>query len=308
MCASARVPAQKPANRSEAQILFEHGKAALDAGRIREACALLERSEKLEESIGTRGLLAACHERAGMLALAYREYLETADRARRAGDPREAYARERGLALERDVPLLTVVPRWAEPGLELTCDGRAILPATPERVDPGTHRIVASAPRKKAWTADVSLAVAERKLVEIPVLASEPLDSPPPKTETRAPPTSSAERAAAGGASPQRTFGWLGVGLGGAGIAAGAVLGILAINARKDLKADCSEDLCPPAQEEKVNHLDTLRYASTIAFAAGGITLAAGALLVITAPTPTAAGTPIAILVHPSRASLRVDF
>src|SRR5262245_30895164 len=94
--------------RSDAERLFEEGRALFQEKRFAQACTKLSESDRAEPSVGTRGLLAACHEQIGKLATAQREYVETAELARRAGDAREAFARDRAQALEARVPRLAV--------------------------------------------------------------------------------------------------------------------------------------------------------------------------------------------------------
>src|SRR5437870_2330149 len=62
----------------EAERLFEKGKAEFQAKTYADACEDLASSERLEPTVGTLGLLAACHEAQQRLATAYREYLEVA--------------------------------------------------------------------------------------------------------------------------------------------------------------------------------------------------------------------------------------
>src|SRR5262249_20609862 len=85
---------------SEGAALFATAKGLYDQGNFTEACGLLEKSDRLEPMVGTLGLLASCHEKLGRVATARREFLETAERARAAGDPRESFARDQASALE----------------------------------------------------------------------------------------------------------------------------------------------------------------------------------------------------------------
>ena len=91
---------------AEAEALFEQGRKLYDAGRYEEACERLEGSQRIEPSVGTLGLLAACFERQGRLASAWERYIETATRARVCGDKRGVFARDRATVLERRVPTL----------------------------------------------------------------------------------------------------------------------------------------------------------------------------------------------------------
>lgn len=92
----------------EAQRRFDEGKALLKADRTQEACAAFAASDELEAGIGVRMVLAACRERQGLLATAHADYLLAAERARAAGDAREATARASAAELLPRVPVLVL--------------------------------------------------------------------------------------------------------------------------------------------------------------------------------------------------------
>ena len=94
---------------------------------------------------------------------------------------------------------------------------------------------------------------------------------PPPKTVLTTPPTTSS-------GSGVRTAGFILGGIGIAGLAAGAVAGILALSAKS---SDCPDDVCKPGDKSTVT---TDAHISTAGFIAGGVLLAAGAGMVIFAP------------------------
>src|SRR5262245_25490005 len=83
---------------------FKRGKELLARGRVAEACAELATSDALDPSVGTLGLLAACHEKLGKVATAYREYAETEKRARAGRDERAEFAKAQAERLAAVVP------------------------------------------------------------------------------------------------------------------------------------------------------------------------------------------------------------
>jgi hypothetical protein len=88
------------------------------------------------------------------------------------------------------------------------------------------------------------------------------------------------------GGSARRTWGWIGVGAGGVGIALGAVMGGLAVSKRSQLKeAGCTDSHCPHDQAAGVQRLDTFRMVSTIGFIAGGVLATSGVVLLFTTPS-----------------------
>lgn len=86
---------------SRADELFRNGKEKLAAQDFAQACPMLAESFQRDPATGTLLALALCHERAGEIANAHREYLEAAERSKQEGRAdREQVARARAAALE----------------------------------------------------------------------------------------------------------------------------------------------------------------------------------------------------------------
>lgn len=166
---------------------FARGKALLEAGHLSEACEVLTLADHDKPTVATIGLLAACHEKQGRTATAWREYQETARRAASAHDERERFALERIAKLEPTVPKLVVrLPRGER--LSVTVRGEKLDPGTTSasiRVDPGPVEIVATSPEGKRWAKTVTLEPSEERAFEIPSLSD--ASSTAPK-RTGAPP------------------------------------------------------------------------------------------------------------------------
>ena len=93
----------------------------------------------------------------------------------------------------------------------------------------------------------------------------------------------------------RRTLGFVGIGVGGAGLLAGAIAGGLAAAKHGDIATQCPNGHCPMGTETKIQpDIDTynaMGTASTIGLAAGGVLAVAGIVLVATAPrAPQQAG------------------
>ena len=102
----------------------------------------------------------------------------------------------------------------------------------------------------------------------------------------------------------QRTLGWVGIGLGAAGVLFGATTGIIAGVKYGSLKDDCPGDRCIGTAQygNRVDSYSAMRTMSTIGFIVGGVGAAAGITLLVTIPrsdsspgvglwlTPNAAG------------------
>jgi hypothetical protein len=90
--------------------------------------------------------------------------------------------------------------------------------------------------------------------------------------------------------SPRRTAGFVALGVGAAGLAVGAVTGVLAIGKNHDATHDAKK--CPSANRcfssgyDEIADARHLATVSTIAFAAGGVLAAGGLVLVLTSPRP----------------------
>jgi hypothetical protein len=183
--APASVLAQSDTKTAVADALYRQARDLMAAGNYAEACPKLAESQRLDPATGTLLNLAACHEKQGRLATAWIEYSDAMVAARRDGrDDRVDFARSRVAELEPRLSRLTLLlePGADEPELVIEIDGasvgRAILgAATP--VDPGKHRIVASAPGKKPWTGEVEIgAEADQQSLMIPALEPAPVEPP----------------------------------------------------------------------------------------------------------------------------------
>jgi hypothetical protein len=176
-------------------------------------------------------------------------------------------------------------------------------------VDPGQHVVKVTAAGFAATEA--TFTVAEGKVESVSVEpkagASAPVATPPPgpvppPTTTPPPPTTpppATPDRGAGGASPQKMIGFVGLGLGAAGLVMGGVTGGLALSKHASLLKTCPDGHCPKgseaANESAVNSYKTMGTISTIGFIAGGVLAATGIVLVVTAPKakPVATLTPV---------------
>jgi hypothetical protein len=216
-----------------------------------------------------------------------------------------------------------VVPEAARvPGLEVKRDATLVRPpmwGAPMPVDPGKHAVHASAPGHKPWTASIEVPGKGASL-SVQVLALEPLDAgapgpvaPGPSAAPAAAPTqpsTSPDAAPAGDAGRgQRLAGFVVGGAGLVGLGVGTVLAFGARSRFQESEAHCREDLCSQAG---VDIRDDARGKGTVATVVGGIgvaALAAGAVLVLTAPSAGASrasrATPPTVAVGPGSLLLR---
>jgi hypothetical protein len=163
-------------------------------------------------------------------------------------------------------------------------------------VDPGAHVVKATAegyePAEMRFSvAEGGSANAALTMKKASSVAVAPVPGPAPAgpSTTPAPATSSSmapENADTGVStkSSQKTFGWVALGVGGAGLAVGAITGLLAIGKHSDLKDACGDNPCPADKQSDVDSFHTMGTISTIGFIVGGVGVAAGTVLLLTAP------------------------
>jgi tetratricopeptide (TPR) repeat protein len=313
MLVAARADAQSSGASTLAEQLFAQGRELTKANRWAEACPKFEASLKYDPVLGTRLNLASCYEHIGKLASAWSLYKQAVDLASQAGDAkRRDYARRQAAALEPKLPRLVITaPADSPTGLLVMRDGTPIDPAAlgvPLYVDPGPHEIAASAPGFVTVTQTVTVAEAEKETVVLPVLQRPKPSAPPPDKPTAdapvatpapvatAEPASTAppprdegtEPAVAPSSTRRRTGLWVGAG-GVAALGAGLVFGVKARSSYNDAKHLCGADLrCDPVNYDQgkrsISDARSSGTISTVLVAAGGVAIAAGAILFLTAP------------------------
>ncbi|HVK65656.1 MAG TPA: hypothetical protein VM694_14330 [Polyangium sp.] len=165
------------AHAADAEALLKEGKKLVTEKKYDEACPKIAEAYKLSPSPATLLDLALCHEKQGKLATAWGEMLDAEADARKAGRADvEARARANSKAIEPKLPRVTVSVAANTPGIEIAINGQKIdLGALGKGrpVDPGEHKIVATAPGRKPWETTLSLKPGERKSVMVPALAED---------------------------------------------------------------------------------------------------------------------------------------
>jgi hypothetical protein len=284
-----------------AQALFDQAKQLMAGGHIAEACPKLEESERLDPRSGTLINLASCYEQTARLASAWSTYIEAATSAKALGNSaREAVARQRAAALAPRLAKLTITVAPAlksVAGLEITRDGVVVrepewglaLPA-----DPGEHEVTAKAPGHAPFETKVKVTgEGSSTNVSVPELA---VQAPPPRAPLPAPtepaPTEPASSASHGSGTTTRTIALLVGGVGVVGVGLGAAFGLASKSKHDQAAKDCTGAACPDnAALGEANAAQTDGNISTVMMIVGGVGLAAGVTLWLTAPkesTPSA--------------------
>lgn len=280
--------------KSAARKLGIDGQKLLEAGNVAGALEKFNLADSLVPA-PTLGLRAArCLALLGRLVEASERYLDVTRMQLDRNAPAVMRKAQAEALAERDklVPTLPSLDVTVEgptgAGVTVIIDTRAVPPALlgqKRPVDPGTHRVEA----KRADTTvarEVALKLGEAgqvtlKLPPLPV----PVKIKPPDP------------------FPYRTVGFIGVGVGVAGLLFGGVNGILALTTEQKLVIRCGTDrLCPPAAWPQADTFDLMRAFTTAGFIIGASGLAVGIPFLIAAPGPPRPGateTPPAARIDP---------
>lgn len=303
--AFASMSARADTNTAMSESLFDEGKRLMAAGQYAQACPKLDESYRLDPATGTLLNLAACHEKEGKLATAWAEYRDAIAAARKDARPdRVKFATERANALESILSRVVIdVPESVRvASLDVKLDGKPIGEASwgmPIPLDPGAHRVTAVAPDKAEWSFEFEIGrKADRKQIAVPALSDLP---PRPSAVASASGAQSGQTQAHLSVAPidsgadasqswQRPAGYVLGGLGIVGLGLGTVFLVQRGSKVSDRDAICPSGLhCTEAEASRIAELTqearTASRVSVIGFAAGGIALVGGAVLVLTAPS-----------------------
>jgi len=280
-------------DKAAAEALFQDGRRLSAEGKLTEACAKFAASFQAEASIGAMLNLARCHEQTGKTASAWAEYTEAEALARRAGEQKTADAAAQQVrALETKLLRLTLRADRPTPNMRIERDGVLVPEASlgvAIPIDPGEHRIQVTAPGHRSWTTQVVSSSATPSLV-VHLPALEPEERPPatPLPKPSAPPP----RRGDGDHTSPLVFAGIAVGATGViGLALGAGFGIAAIDGKSDLERQCpQQDRCGRDGLALRDDLSTQGDVSTAAFLVGGVLVAAGATMILLAPSSRSGG------------------
>ncbi len=275
--------AQSGEDVARAEALFNAARQLREAGQYADACPVFAQSQRLAPGVGVSLYLADCYEHIGRTASAWGQFRDAEQLARARDDKRADIARARAMALEPKLRGLSiaVAPGVARDATEVLLDG---VPVAKERwnvalaVDPGDHTVVVHIAGQVARTfathvsasgetqAQVSIDAApsgDRSSEAAPALAAMPIDEKPPSDD----------------GSTRR---WFGISLLAAG-AVGVGLGtVILVNSNQPPSGAMS---CSTQSPDT-----TATPASIVAFAAGGVALATGLALTVSAPNHKGVG------------------
>ena len=288
-----------PEDISQARSLGEQGQASLDARRYAEAEKLFTAAAALY-SVPPTLPLGAARAMAGQGKLI--QARETYNRIVRESDKVQGgpaafkaaveSARTESEAIAPKIGSVTVVvvgPKEARVTLD---DGQ--IPAAawglPRPIDPGAHKLAATLAGYKPAESTFTVADGAKVDQQLTLVKDDsggtvtnPSGGGGTGTGTGQPAAGTDGGATSAGSS-RKTAGYIVGGIGVVGIGVGALTGLVALSDRNKLEKACTNGKCPPAQQSNVNAYNTMGTLSTVGFVVGGLALAGGVVLIVTAP------------------------
>jgi hypothetical protein len=285
---TARAEEPSRATLAKAREEFRRGLALEAAGDWSGALAAFKDVALVKSTPQVRFHIAQCEEKVGQWVQALGSYRLASYEAQQAKVKDVEAASESALkALEPKIPKLTIRRGEGAAVAKVLMDGREVGPTqlgSEIAMNPGPHRIEASAPGREPFVVEVNLDEAEAKTIDLvlpPVKVAEPVKPVEEKKKVvEAPPPPK-------GTSPVRIAGFVIGGLGVAGLAASGVFFLQRQSAISELDAACGPDRqsCPPTLTETRDRgqlFSTLGMATLIG---GGVFLATGVTMIIAAPS-----------------------
>jgi hypothetical protein len=292
----AAAPQQK-----QAQALVKQGKQLMEARQYARACSLFAESQNLAPLPSTLLQLALCHEQEGKIATAYGEFNTVVSQSR-AADPSGKTARQHADALSAKLPRLTIkVPfGWDAKNLSVTLDGQPVGATAwnvPNSVDPGPHKVTATAKGQPSWTKTIVVTgPGDERTVE--VLGALPKELSPEESrakekqlenpfdgEAQAKP----EEDSPGPRKPVAGIALLSAGIGVTSL--GLYFGYQAITLREDSNLRCRQG-CNQEGVDLNNRAKTNAWLSNISVGLGLAGVAVGAYILLRAPDEAPAKEP----------------
>jgi hypothetical protein len=275
-----------------AEATFAHGRELMKDKKYPEACEAFEQSQRLDPQYGTQYNLAVCYELDGKLASAWNLYRLLA----RSDDKpaRRAAAADQAEQLADRVPRISITFATKPAGATLAMNGADALALvgveTP--VDLGAVKLVASAPGYQTWHHTVSVKE-EKSIVEVAVHLYKVGDVAPADTlgdDATASAHSDGEQHSLVGIETRRRGAWkpkagkIALIAGGGVTLVGLGLGVETLQQWRSAKGLDGPTGSTAAANAKVTTARHWGDASTVVVSVGLAGIAAGVILLVTAP------------------------
>jgi hypothetical protein len=277
------------ASRAAALTLAESGFDAYDAGRYDEASEALDKAYVVAR-IPPIGLWSArALEKRGLWLEAAERFKDTADLPLVADAPpayqeAQVAARAELADLQTRLPNIVIELEGATAAqVRFSLDGKPLTAATHELkfpANPGLHKLEAQL-GTATQVRDVNLEAGktERVVIEFDSSTAAAAAVTNDPMAVNADPTDAEPSAA----WPLRTWGWISVGAGAAGLAVGTIGLASALSKKSDIEDGglCVGGECPSSKASDIDSYDSWKTISTIGFVAGGLLAATGVTLIL---------------------------
>jgi hypothetical protein len=197
--------------------------------------------------------------------------------AKSGEDERRRYALEHAARIEQNLARVRIETASDPPaGLAIALDGQLLgapTLATAVPVDPGAHVLEASAPGHRRWSTKASVpAGPSTTVLRVPVLELAAVRPSPPA------------RAAERSGAPQRSVGFVLLGVAAIAVGVGTFAGIRAIVKKNDSDEHCVDTSCDETGLSMREASDSAATLANVAFAAAAVSVGLGVALIVTAP------------------------
>lgn len=286
--------------RDVARVKAEEGLALYAEQRWQEAYEHFRVAEELFHAPTLVLHMAHCQRELGKLRDARELYRKVVDEplpegASAAFRDAQATAKSEMDKIDARIPRIRIAVSGAT-NARVTLDGReAALEPNEIEVDPGPHRVEATAPGAETYNKEIDVPEGARQRVDVAMRRLPERRPPPPPP--RPPP------------EPEPGPLWpagIAMGVGVAGFALGGIAGGIVMSRVSDIQAQCNGNDCPLSLESEADDLRPIAAASNAGFVIGGVGLITAVVLFIVRP---GGGAPSAALeLGPASATIRGSF
>jgi hypothetical protein len=280
--------AEDEATRQAARDLAQEGVDLLRRGKLEEAQERLHKAYELFPAPTIALYEGQALEKLGRLVEAAERY-QAAKLSELPADANSALRNavdEAAREVQRLAPLIPKLTVEVEgvapstPGLEVRVDAEPLplaMLGVRRPIDPGEHEVSVALGGTIQQTRKVTLAAGGAERVVLRVAPGRP-------TPVAMPSAGPVDTGPKPSRSMQRTWGFVSLGVGGAGLVTGIVSGAVMLGKDSTLERHCPNNSCPPAYQGDLDTFTTARTVSFIGYGVGIAGLGAGALLLLTAP------------------------
>jgi hypothetical protein len=292
MIAPSAAWATSPEDLASARELVKQGREARKAQDLVGALEKFKAAYALAQTAVTAIELARTEEALGQLVEAREMCLSIArmpveaDETHLSTDAR-AEAADLAQKLAPRIPSIVVRVAGLSQGeaAEVSVDGARVPPESlgeTRKVDPGTHAVAVKR-GDETESSQVTVGEGENKEVILTLKALPAhqggihVEPPPPRHDQPPPPPPP---------PPSHTAAYVAFGVAGAGIAVGAVTGLMAVSGASTLSHECPDYRCPPSAHGDLDSTTTLGTVSTITFGVGIVAAVVGIYSLSSHATP----------------------